>query len=206
MKEYTLDSKKVISQGLQFLSKKDKKLAKIFNPNTEISFKKRDSGFKALLKIIISQQLSTSAANSIWKRFIDNNIVSRSKILSSSDQTLLSLGLSKQKCSYVKGLAIQDINYDDLATMTSIEVINRLMEVKGIGRWTAEIYCMFSLGKANVFPSGDLALQESIKLVFGFQQRPSEKETLKFSDNWDPWKSLAAHLLWDYYRKIKNRG
>ena len=64
---------------------------------------------------------------------------------------------------------------------------------------------MFSLGHANVFPSGDLALKESIKVLFNFQVRPTEKEVVKISENWNPWKSLAAHLLWDHYRKIKKK-
>ena len=120
-------------------------------------------------------------------------------------QLLLSLGLSRQKCIYVKELAKQNINYRDLNLSSSEEVINRLTKIKGIGKWTAEIYCLFSLGHANVFPSGDLALQESIKVLFNFQVRPSEKEVVKISENWNPWKSLAAHLLWDHYRKIKKK-
>ena len=205
MLELTLYSKHNIQKGFNFLSRKDEKLAKLVISNPNFSLSKRYTGFKALLKTIISQQLSTSAANSIWTRIIKNNLTSGLNILKAEQQFLLTLGLSRQKCIYVKELAKQDINYKDLNLNYSEEVINRLTKIKGIGKWTAEIYCLFSLGHANVFPSGDLALQESIKVLFDFQVRPTEKEVVKISENWNPWKSLAAHLLWDHYRKIKNK-
>ena len=102
-------------------------------------------------------------------------------------------------------LANEDINYDDLAKKSSEDVVSRLIQIKGIGKWTAQIYCLFSLGQPNIFPSGDLALQESIKIVFGLELRPSEQEVIEISENWHPWKSLAAHLLWAYYNKIKKK-
>lgn len=206
MFEKLLNSKKNIKIGLNFLSNNDNILSKLITKNYDFSLPKRDTGFEALLKIIISQQLSTSAANSIWSRFIESNMTSRIKILEVDEKLLLSLGLSRQKCLYVKELATQDINYYDLNLKSSDCVINRLTKIKGIGKWTAEIYCLFSLRHANVFPSGDLALQEAIKLLYSFCKRPTEKEVIKLSENWHPWKSLAAHLLWDYYRKIKKKG
>tara|TARA_X000000368_G_C22920096_1_gene662653 strand:+ start:285 stop:905 length:621 start_codon:yes stop_codon:yes gene_type:complete len=205
MIENTLNSQKNINKGLDFLSKKDPNLANLIRSIHDFSFPKRNTGFEALLKIIISQQLSTIAANSIWNRLIDNDLISKINILGASEQILLSNGLSRQKCTYVKALANEDINYDDLAKKSSEEVISRLTQIKGIGKWTAQIYCLFSLGKANIFPSGDLALQEAIKIIFGLKERPSEQEVIKISENWNPWKSLAAHLLWDYYNKIKKK-
>ncbi|MFL2802179.1 MAG: DNA-3-methyladenine glycosylase family protein [Paracoccaceae bacterium] len=205
MIENTLNSQKNINKGLDFLSKKDPNLANLIRSIHDFSFPKRNTGFEALLKIIISQQLSTIAANSIWNRLIDNDLISKINILGASEQILLSNGLSRQKCTYVKALANEDINYDDLAKKSSEEVISRLTQIKGIGKWTAQIYCLFSLGQANIFPSGDLALQESIKIVFGLEVRPSEQEVIKMSENWHPWKSLAAHLLWVYYNKIKKK-
>ena len=204
MIENTLNSKN-INKGLDFLLKKDHHLANLISSISDFSLPKRNTGFEALLKIIISQQLSTIAANSIWNRFIDSDLISRINILSASEQILLSNGLSRQKCSYVKALANENINYDDLAKKSSEEIVSRLTQIKGIGKWTAQIYCLFSLGQANIFPSGDLALQESIKIVFNFKERPSEQLVMKISENWHPWKSLAAHLLWNYYNKIKKK-
>ena len=205
MIENTLNSQKDVNQGLNYLSKKENCLTNLIITINDFPIPKRSSGFEALLKIIISQQLSTKAANSIWNKFIDSNLTSRTNILAANEQTLLSRGLSRQKCIYVKALANEDINYNDLAKKSSEEIVNRLTQIKGIGKWTAQIYCLFSLGKANIFPSGDLALQEAIKIIFGLKERPSEQEVIKISENWDPWKSLAAHLLWDYYNKIKKK-
>ena len=206
MIEISLYKKNNIQEGFDFLSRKDKKLAKLIISNPNFSLSKRCTGFKALLKTIISQQLSTSAAKSIWTRITKNNLTSGHNILKADQQLLLSVGLSRQKCIYVKELAKQDIDYKDLNLSSSTEVIDRLTKIKGIGKWTAEIYCLFSLGHANIFPTGDLALQESIKVLFDFQVRPTEKEVIKISENWNPWKSLAAHLLWIHYRKIKNKN
>ena len=205
MIENTLKSQKEINKGLEFLSTNDYCLANLIDKKSNFSFPKRNSGFEALLKIIISQQLSTSAANSIWNKFIDSNLTSRTNILGANEHILLCHGLSRQKCIYVKALAHEDINYEELAKKSSQEIVSRLTQIKGIGNWTAQIYCLFSLGKANIFPSGDLALQEAIKLIFGLKERPSEQEVIKISENWHPWKSLAAHLLWDYYNKIKKK-
>ena len=203
--ENCLNSQKDVDKGLDFLSKNDDCLANLIDTTNDFSLPKRNSGFEALLKIIISQQLSTLAARSIWNKFIENDLTTKISILGASEQTLLSHGLSRQKCIYAKALANENINYDDLAKKSSEEIVSILTQIKGIGKWTAQIYCLFSLGKANIFPSGDLALQEAIKIIYGLNERPSEQDVIKISKNWHPWKSLAAHLLWAYYNKIKKK-
>ena len=87
--------------------------------------------------------------------------------------------------------------------MTSEEVVTELTQVSGIGSWTAEIYTMFSLGRADVFAPGDLALQESARLLFDWPSRPKEKEFRELSKAWSPWRSVAARILWSYYRQVK---
>ena len=89
--------------------------------------------------------------------------------------------------------------------MSSEEVIAELTQVSGIGSWTAEIYTMFSLGRADVFAPGDLALQESARLLFDWPSRPKEKEFRELAKAWSPWRSVAARILWSYYRKVKER-
>jgi len=85
------------------------------------------------------------------------------------------------------------------------QVIKTLTEVKGIGVWTAEIYAMFSLGRADVFAAGDLALQEAARVLFALNQRPSEKMLREMAREWSPWRAVAARALWAYYRVMKNR-
>ena len=106
MLELTLYSKHNVQKGFNFLSRKDEKLAKLIISNPNFSLPKKCTGFKALLKTIISQQLSTSAANSIWTRIIKNNLTSGLNILKAEQQLLLTLGLSRQKCIYVKELSL----------------------------------------------------------------------------------------------------
>ena len=84
-------------------------------------------------------------------------------------------------------------------------VIANLVAIPGIGRWTAEIYAMFSLGRADVFAPGDLALQEAAKVLFGLEARPSERQFRAMAEAWSPWRAVAARLLWAYYRVAKSR-
>ena len=114
-------------------------------------------------------------------------------------------GLSRQKIRYSKALAAANLDYIDLRQRSDDEVINILTEVPGIGVWTAEIYAMFSLKRADIFAAGDLALKEGARLLFSFDERPSEADLRNFSKKWSPWRSVGALLLWDYYGFKKNR-
>ena len=96
-------------------------------------------------------------------------------------------------------------HFENLQYLDSEKVLNALTTVKGIGIWTAQIYCIFSLGKADVFAPGDLALQESARLLFDLSDRPTQKSLEIMSQSWSPWKAVAARLLWAYYGIAKNR-
>ena len=122
-----------------------------------------------------------------------------------SDEALRALGLSRQKARYAKALAEADIDYVALRTATDQDVIDTLCEVPGIGRWTAEIYAMFSLGRPDVFAPGDLALQEAARVLYQMDARPKERELRAMSEAWSPWRSVAARVLFAYYRVVKQR-
>ena len=106
---------------------------------------------------------------------------------------------------YARELAAARINYAALRTAPTDEVISTLIAVPGIGRWTAEIYAMFSLGRADVFAHGDLALQEAAKILFALPERPTERAIRQMAEDWSPWRSVAARILWAYYRVAKQR-
>lgn len=106
---------------------------------------------------------------------------------------------------YARALAEQRIDYAALRDMPSIDVIKTLTEVMGIGQWTAEIYAMFSLGRADVFAHGDLALQEAARVLLELPERPKEKQMRLIAQDWSPWRSVAARVLWAYYRVVKSR-
>ena len=170
-----------------------------------LDLRRHDDGFERLLAAIVSQQLSVAAARTIWQRVVDAGITSPGAIEVASDDDLRQLGLSKQKISYARSLAAANINFDALRDMSSQDVIDRLIQVKGVGVWTAEIYAMFSLGHADVFAHNDLALQEGTKLLFNLEHRPSLKEMRTIAAQWQPWRAVAARLLWAYYGHCKSR-
>ena len=167
--------------------------------------RKADGGFKALLKTIISQQLSVAAAANIWARLEENGYASLDGIKRAKESELREVGLSRQKIKYVNSLAWVDIDFSSLARLDSDEVIKILTSVKGIGMWTAEIYLMFSMQRSDIFPAGDLALQISASHLMGRREKFSEKQLREKSLAWSPNRSAAALMLWDYYVSVKNR-
>ncbi len=169
------------------------------------SFDPREKGYLALKKTIIGQQLSIASAAAIWRRFIDADIRDEKILNGQADTQLRNLGLSRQKISYLKSLAESRLDFDQMEVMENEEVIDVLTAIKGIGLWTAEIYCIFSLRRLDIFPAGDLALQEATKYLLDLKGRPLEKEMRKLAKSWVPYRSVCAIILWHFYRNLKSR-
>ena len=205
MEERIITSQECISEGLVALNKLEPKFRQAINAIDEIPLRSTSGGFARLLSTIVSQQLSVAAADAIWKKIELAGLNQINKIKKVSDQDLRQVGLSKQKVRYVRSLANAKINYDALKAMPTSEVVSELTQVSGVGNWTAEIYAMFSLGRADVFAPGDLALQEATRLLFNLSERPSEKELRVMAKEWSPWQAVAARLLWSYYNDQKKR-
>lgn len=205
MEERIITSQECISEGLVALNKLEPKFRQAFKAIDEIPLRRTSGGFDRLLSTIVSQQLSVAAADAIWKKIELAGLNQINKIKKVSDQDLRQVGLSKQKVKYVKSLANAKINYDALKAMPTSQVVSKLTQVSGVGNWTAEIYAMFSLGRADVFAPGDLALQEATRLLFNLPERPSEKELRVMAKEWSPWRAVAARLLWSYYNYQKKR-
>ena len=163
------------------------------------------SGFKALVKIIVSQQLSVSAADAIWLRITETMKVEPNVISEACDFKLKSLGLSRPKIKYLKLLASENLDFDALSKLGNQDLLSELIKIKGVGLWTAQIYAMFGLRRADIFPIGDLALQEAIRLLYELEKRPIERRMIEISDQWKPYRSVAALILWDYYNYCKGR-
>lgn len=162
-------------------------------------------GFSALLDAIIGQQVSIASAAAIRARMEVAGFLEESAVAVASEEELRAAGLSRQKARYASALAQARLDYPGLASQPDHLVVERLTQIPGIGRWTAEIYVMFSLGRADVFAPGDLALQEAARELFGLECRPKEKELRAMSEAWSPWRSIAARALWAYYRHMKGR-
>ncbi len=168
-------------------------------------------GFPTLLSIIISQQISKEAAGSIKGRVealapgLDVEAVA-----ALSDEALRGAGLSRPKVAYVRSLVDSihsgALNVDALPDLDDAAVIKAITALKGFGVWSAEIYCMFSLDRPDVFPAGDLALQEAVRRLKGLETRPSDKQTRTLVADWSPWRTAAAVFCWHYYRGAPQTG
>ncbi len=194
-----------VAEGAAWLAQHDPRFAQALQRTGPLPLRLRDDGFRELLSAIISQQVSVASAAAIWQRMVDADLTDAASIRAASEDDLKAAGLSRPKMRYARALAEAEIEYDALRAMPDAQVIAVLLKVPGIGPWTAEIYAMFSLGRADVFPPGDLALQESARVLFNLEARPSEKAFRVMSQAWSPWRAVAARLLWAYYRVAKDR-
>lgn len=165
----------------------------------------RKSGFSQLYHTIVSQQLSVAAAESIWQRLQEEGYQTEASLQTAKSERLRELGLSRQKIRYIRSLADHHIDYESLHHLSDEQVIETLTAVAGIGRWTAEIYCLFSLNRSDIFAANDLALRTSAEQLFSLPKRPKERELRELAENWSPYRSAAAYLLWAYYHVIKQR-
>lgn len=177
----------------------------IFDQLDEIPLRLRPDGFSALMFAIVAQQVSTASAAAIWGRVQEAGFDDSQKVSGAGDQDLADVGLSRPKIRYAKALAAAGIDYAALHHLPSDHVIKTLTAVPGIGMWTAEIYALFALARADVFPAGDLALQEAAKRLFDLPDRPKEKAMRAMAQDWSPNRGVAARLLWAYYRMETER-
>ena len=162
-------------------------------------------GFPALLSIIVNQQISKEAAGAILGRLEALMPGTTAEgFLAQPDEALQAAGLSRPKIRYGKGIAEAVASgvlpIDDFPGMPDDEIIAALVSLKGIGLWSAEIYCMFSLGRPDLFPGEDIALQEAMKRLKGLEARPTPKAARELAVAWAPWRSAMAVFLWHYYR------
>lgn len=194
-----------VAEGAAWLAAHDDRFAQALKRTGDLPLRLRGDGFAAVLDAIVSQQVSVAASAAIWARLKAAGLTGPRKIMLATDEDLRACGMSRQKIRYARELAASGIRYPALRSQPTEDVIQTLIEVPGIGRWTAEIYAMFSLGHADVFAPGDLALQESVRVLFDLDARPTENELRQMSEDWSPWRSVAARLLWAYYHVAKDR-
>ena len=194
-----------VTEGAAWLGQRHPRFSFALDAVGQLPLRRREGGFAALFDAIVSQQVSVASASAIWGRLEAAGLTDGASVAAATDEALRGCGLSRQKIRYGRALAQAGIAFDDLPLMPNDAVIATLVTVPGIGQWTAEIYAMFSLGRADVFAPGDLALQEAAKVLFGLDQRPSERQLRAMAEDWSPWRAVAARLLWAYYRVAKSR-
>lgn len=187
----------------------DPALARAHAQTPVFDWRRRTGGFEGLFHMIVDQQVSLASAAAIWAR-VEAGLggeVTAERVLSMDIPKLRSFGLSIQKATYGHEIARAHvegrIDFDHLESLSDEEAVARLTAIKGVGKWTAETFLMFCEGRRDLFPAGDIALQEAIRWADGADLRPREKEAALRSEIWRPHRSVAAHLLWGWYGAVK---
>lgn len=200
-----ITSEACVAEGAAWLAAREPRFARALAETGPLPLRRRSDGFEALLQAITGQQVSVASARAIWARLQAAGMTGRAAIAGADDEALRTLGLSRQKARYARALALSDVAFDALRGMPDAQVVETLVRVPGIGVWTAEIYAMFALGRADVFAPGDLALQEGARFLFDLPDRPSERALRAMAADWSPWRAVAARALWAYYHVRKQR-
>lgn len=182
--------------------RKDRKLAKVIDLVGEFNLSLTKNPYESLVEAIITQQLSAKAADSISTRFraIYGKFPKPADVVRTSDAKLRKAGLSYMKVSYIKDLSkkveSKEIRLSYMKNLSDEEVIVQLTQVKGIGRWTAEMFLIFSLGRLDVLPVGDLGLRKGIKNLYSLEELPEKEQIERIAEKWRPYRSVATWYLW----------
>jgi DNA-3-methyladenine glycosylase II len=195
-----IESEADIAEGCAALAAREPRFAAALERTGPPPLRRRPGGFPALLQAICAQQLSVAAADAVWRRLAEAGADRPDRLLSLDDDALRACGLSRPKIRYARALAAAGLDYDRLAVLPEDVAVAEMTRVPGIGVWTAEIYLLFAVGRADVFAPGDLALQEAARRLFGLETRPRERALREMAAAWSPWRAVAARLLWSYYR------
>lgn len=194
-----------VAKGAAWLAQRDARFNRALALTGPLPLRLKPDGFGGLLEIIISQQVSVASADAIRARMQAAGLTSKTAVLDAGETGLRHAGLSRPKIRYALILAASDLDYAGLSALDDAQVIARLTAITGIGPWTAQIYAMFCMGRADIFPAGDLALQVSAQGLLDLPARPSSQEMAEMAEAWTPWRSVAARALFAYYRILKNR-
>ncbi|MEL6793255.1 MAG: DNA-3-methyladenine glycosylase 2 family protein [Pseudomonadota bacterium] len=194
-----------VNEGAAALAGICPRLAEALSIIGEAPLRRRADGFAALLQAIVSQQVSVAAARGIWGRVEAAGLHVEDAVRGADEEALRAVGLSRPKARYAKAIAEARLDYAELRELPEEEAVALLTAIKGVGVWTAEIYLMFAVGRADIFAPGDLALRESARVLYGMKERPSEAALREQAEAWRPWRSVAARILFAYYHHVKGR-
>ena len=204
-----LHTQEDLDAAIHALVARDRRLEPVLAATGLPKLRRREPGFAGLASTVCGQQLSTSAAAAIWARLsaayvpLDADAIRRARA-----DKLGRLGLSSAKIKSLKFIAGEicsgRLDLDQLGDSPAEDAHAALTALHGIGPWTADIYLLFCLGHGDAWPTGDLAIQEAIRLALALPSRPSAKDTLVHGELWRPWRGAAAHLFWAYYRVARS--
>ena len=208
---FHLDTQDDLDAALKMLAASDARLKPVLEMTGQAPLRRRAPGFASLCSTICGQQVSTFAAAAIWGRMVaayEN--VHHEHIRTARTDRLRRFGLSNAKIKTLKFIAREitegRLDLEKLADIPADEAHDKLTALHGIGPWTADIYLLFCLGHGDAWPTGDLAVQEGVRIGLGLRSRPTAKEMTVIGEAWRPWRGAAAHLFWAYYKVVKASG
>ena len=186
----------------------DPALARAHAQTPPFDWRVGDRGFRGLFRMIVDQQVSLASAASVWARLQAGlGEITPEALLAHDLESLKGMGLSRQKATYGQGIAQAQlegtVDLEHLSTLDDEQAIAALTSLKGVGPWTAEAYLLICDGRLDVFPGGDIALQEAIKWADGLEHRPDTKAAYARAEMWRPHRGVAVHLLWAWYVGVK---
>lgn len=199
-----------VAAGLVDLALLDARLFTVIDKAGPVPLRRLDPGYRGLAGIIVAQMVSRASADAIWRRLADvAGDITPHHILSLGDEDCRAVGLSRAKADTLRRAAeAVDRGELDLETVCQLETpaaIRRLTAIKGVGRWTAEVYLLFCGGHPDIFPSGDVALQNAVAHALALEVRPSAPELARIAEAWSPWRGVSARLFWAYYARQMRR-
>ena len=205
-----LHSQADLEAGLAQLVLADPRLKPVAEKAGAFNLRRREGGYAGLCAIVCGQQLSVASAAAIRDRlFKAFDPFHHDTVRTARADKLKRLGLSAAKIKSIKeigkAVAKGHIDLEAVGNMDADDAHAALVQLHGIGPWTADIYLLFCLGHADAFPAGDLAVQEAVRIAFNLRKRPDPKALTKIAEMWRPWRGVAAHLFWAYYHVVKRR-
>lgn len=195
-----------MDEALKVLIQKDEVLKRIISEFGLPIIQKREEGFASMCHIILEQQVSIASAKAAYEKLV--NLVGEVDpftIHNATDEDLRSCGISRQKTIYLKDVAQRvirkELSFSSLPMKTEQQIRNELIQIKGVGNWSIDVYLMFCMQSQDIIPLGDIAIKNTLMELYNCQ---SEEEMLAISSNWKPFRTLASFIIWHYY--LKKRG
>ena len=204
----TIDTLEDLRRDLSALLENDPRLQSVADLAGDLPLRRSPPGFASLASIIVSQQVSKASADAIFGRLSALDVVHDPALFIVHDpERLLGAGLSRPKLKTLLAAASAcaegQLDLHHMCRLPAEEAILSLTAISGIGPWTAEVYLLFAAGHPDIFPAGDIALQNAWQMIFETENRPSAKELAALTTEWSPWRGTAARLLWAYYGVMK---
>lgn len=191
-------------KGISQLVDRDRDLAQVQSKWGNPPFWTDTPGFSGLVHVILSQQVSLASADAAFARLGEHiESINPGSLLTLDDETLKEIGFSRQKAGYVRSLSNSilqgEIDLDEIELLDNDIARGKLLKLKGIGPWTADIYLLMALRRSDVWPSGDLALAKAVQEIKKLESLPNREDLDAIGERWKPWRSVAARILWHYY-------